>query len=41
MLFEILQSRYNSTIVIATHSKKLAQNLDVKLIIKNKKIKKN
>ena len=38
--FEILKSRYNSTIVIATHSKKLAQNLDVKLIIKNKKIKK-
>ena len=31
--FEILQSRYNSTIVIATHSKKLAQNLNVKLII--------
>ena len=38
--FEILKSRYNSTIVIATHSKKLAQNLNVKLIIKNKKIKK-
>ena len=38
--FEILQSRYNSTIVIATHSKKLAQNLNVKLIIKNKKINK-
>ena len=38
--FEILLSRYNSTIIIATHSKKLAQNLDVKLIIKNKKIKK-
>ena len=36
--FEILLSRYNSTIVIATHSKKLAQNLNVKLIIKNKKI---
>ena len=38
--FEILLSRYNSTIVIATHSKKLAQNLNVKLIIKNKKINK-
>ena len=38
--FEILLSRYNSTIVIATHSKKLAQNLNVKLLIKNKKIKK-
>ena len=38
--FEILKSRYNSTIVIATHSKKLAQNLNVKLIIKNKKINK-
>ena len=36
--FEILLSRYNSTIVIATHSKKLAQNLNLKLIIKNKKI---
>ena len=38
--FEILLSRYNSTIVIATHSKKLAQNLNAKLIIKNKKINK-
>ena len=38
--FEILLSRYNTTIVIATHSKKLAQNLNVKLIIKNKKINK-
>ena len=38
--FEILKSRYNSTIVIATHSKKLAQNLNVKLIIKDKKINK-
>ena len=38
--FEILLSRYNSTIVIATHSKKLAQNLNVKFIIKNKKINK-
>lgn len=38
--FEILLSRYNSTIIIATHSKKLAQNLNVKLIIKNKKINK-
>ena len=38
--FEILLSRYNSTIVIATHSKKLAQNLNVKLIIKNKKVNK-
>ena len=38
--FEILLSRYNSTVVIATHSKKLAQNLNVKLIIKNKKINK-
>ena len=38
--FEILQSRYNSTIVIATHSKNIAQNLNVKLIIKNKKINK-
>tara|TARA_B100001057_G_C22820468_1_gene939158 strand:- start:1324 stop:1992 length:669 start_codon:yes stop_codon:yes gene_type:complete len=38
--FEILLSRYNSTIVIATHSKKLAQNLNVKLLIKNKTINK-
>ena len=38
--FEILLSRYNSTIIIATHSKKLAQNLNVKLIIKNKKVNK-
>ena len=38
--FEMLLSRYNSTIVIATHSKKLAQKLNVKLIIKNKKINK-
>ena len=38
--FEILLSRYNSTVVIATHSKKLAQNLNVKLLIKNKTINK-
>ena len=37
--FEILLSRYNSTIIIATHSKKLANNLNKKLLIKNKKIK--
>ena len=36
--FEILLSRYNSTVVIATHSKKLAQNLNAKLLIRNKKI---
>ena len=38
--FEILLSRYNSTVVIATHSKKLAENLNVKLLIKNKTINK-
>lgn len=40
-VFEILLSRYNSTILIATHSKNLANNLNTKLIIKNKTLQKN
>ena len=38
--FELLLSRYNSTIIIATHSKTLANKLNSKLLIKNKKIRK-
>ncbi len=36
--FKILLNRYNSTVIIATHSKKLANNLKSQLIINNKKI---
>ena len=35
---EILLTRYNSTIIIATHSENLANRLNKKLLIKNKKI---
>ena len=38
--FELLLSRYNSTVFIATHSKDLANKMNAKLLIKNKKIKK-
>ena len=38
--FQILLSRYNSTIIIATHSENLANKLNTKLLIKNKKIRK-